>query len=350
MTSFGQPFVSIIIPTYNRSARLRPTVESLTAQKYPDDRFEIILVDNSSTDDTAKEIALLVHDFPRIRHLHERRRGAHWGRNAGATVSLGEILYFTDDDMIAEPDMLEKIVEPFALKAGIGSVTGKVLPKWETEPPVWVLEHCKNQLLSLNDRGEGTIVSDEDPGIFSCHQAILRDVFFRAGGFNPDTNAGEFVGDNETGLNIKVKKLGYKFAYVGASVTHHIIPESRMTQDYLNSRFADQGFCDSYTDYRELHPGSFRLVRRIAAHGVLSAAVASKAAVLRATGKSKWRIDRARVNYYRNRARYDMRLLMHEEWRTFALRDNWITQDASTMTYPRPSAPDADQSAGGATG
>jgi glycosyltransferase involved in cell wall biosynthesis len=336
VTRFRQPFVSIIIPTFNRADRLRTTVESLVAQEYPTERFEIILVDNSSTDDTAREIAGLAEEFPRVRHLFERRRGAHWGRNAGATVSLGEILYFTDDDMIAEPNMLEKLVEPFHLDKTVGSITGKVLPRWETEPPGWVLEHCKNQLLSLNDLGEGTIISNDDPGVFSCHQAVLRDAFFRAGGFNPDTNAGEFVGDNETGLNIKLKKLGYRFAYVGEAITHHLIPESRMTQHYLNSRLADQGFCDSYTAYRELHPGAFRLLRRIAANSVLTAAIASKAAVMRATGKSRWRIDRARINYYRNRARYDLRLLMHEEWRTFALRDNWITQEANTLTYPRP--------------
>jgi hypothetical protein len=91
-------------------------------------------------------------------------------------------------------------------------------------------------------------------------------------------------------------------------------------------------------------------MRRIAAHSVLAAATASKAAVLKATGKSSWRIDRARVNYYRNRIRYDMRLLIHEEWRTFALRDNWINNDASTMTYPRPSSPEAEQGGGGSSG
>lgn len=347
--SSGLPFVSIIIPTYNRASRMRATVESLTAQNYPSERFEIILVDNSSTDDTPKEIGKLVEEFSSVRHLHERRRGAHWGRNAGATVSLGEILYFTDDDMIAEPDMLAKIVEPFKKRAGVGVATGKILPQWETEPPVWILEHCKNALLSLNDLGESVIISDDDPGVFSCHQAILRDAFFRAGGFNPDTNAGEFVGDNETGLNIKLRKLGYRFAYVGESVTHHLIPESRMTQSYVNSRFADQGYCDSYTDYRELRPGPFRLARRIAAHGVLGAATVSKAIFRRAAGSSRWRIDMARLYYYRNRARYDLRLLLRDEWRTFALRDNWITEDAATMTYPKQTARGADGAPGGST-
>jgi glycosyltransferase involved in cell wall biosynthesis len=350
VTVSSRPFISVIIPTYNRSARLRATVESFVAQRYPADRFEIILVDNSSTDDTPNEIRRLAAEFSSLRHMLESRRGAHWARNAGATVSLGEILYFTDDDMISDPDLLSKIIEPFALGASVGSATGKVLPRWETEPPVWVLEHCRNALLSLNDLGEGLMVSDTDPGVFSCHQAILRDVFFRAGGFNPDTNAGEWVGDNETGLNIKVRKLGFRFAYVGEAITHHVIPESRMTQEYLNSRFADQGYCDSYTDYREIRPGPLRLLRRIVAHGLLTGATVSNAAARRVSGNSRWRLDFARLYYYRNRVRYDVRLLLHDEWRTFALRDNWITDDARTSTFPRPTGPAPHGKEGGAAG
>lgn len=336
-SSEAHPFVSVIIPTHNRSAQLDATVESLLAQRYPSDRFEIILVDNASTDDTSKVIARLVALNPSVRRMKEPRRGAHFARNAGATVSVGEILYFTDDDMIADPDLLAKIVVPFSMDANIGAATGRVLPKWETEPPVWVLTHCRNQLLSLSDLGESLIVADNDPGVFSCHEAIRRDIFFKAGGFNPDTNAGKFVGDNETGLNIKVRNLGYRFAYVGESVTHHVIPASRMTQAYLNSRFADQGFCDSYTDYRKIHPSPLRLLKRITAHGVLTAATVATAGLSRLTGSTRWRVDLARLYYYRNRVRYDLRLLLHEHWRQFALRDDWITDDAgSTSTSNAP--------------
>jgi hypothetical protein len=147
-----------------------------------------------------------------------------------------------------------------------------------------------------------------------------------AGGFNPDTNAEVFTGDNETGLNIKIKRLGHRFAYVGSAVTHHIIPESRMTQKYLNGRMGDQGFCDSYTQFRALHPGKARLARRMLAHSVLGGLTVLKAAVHRAAGDSTWHIDLARLFYYRNRMRYDSRLISQERWRKFALRDDWLTE------------------------
>lgn len=323
------PFISVIIPTYNRSRLLQQTVDTILAQTYPRQRWELILVDNGSTDDTARVIAEMIARDEHVRGLTEKRKGAHFARNLGALAARGDLLYFTDDDMLAEPDMLERIVEGFDADSSVASVTGKVLPKWETEPPVWVLEHCRNELLSLLDLGEALIVSDTDPGVFSCHQAVGRDVFMEAGGFNPDTNADLFTGDNETGLNIKIRNLGYRFAYVGMAVTHHIIPASRMTQRYLNGRMADQGFCDSYTQYREIHPGKARLLKRMVAHSVLAGFDILRAAARRSAGDSKWRVDLARVFYHRNRLRYDARLIRDERWRQFALRDNWLTDEAN---------------------
>jgi glycosyltransferase involved in cell wall biosynthesis len=329
------PFISVIIPTYNRSALLRQTVETFLAQDYPPDKWELLMVDNASTDDTWSVITKLASRDDRIRGLKESRKGAHFARNSGAVAAKGEILYFTDDDMLAEPNLLSAIIEGFEADPKVASVTGKVLPRWDTEPPVWVLEHCRNALLSLNDLGESLIVSDDDPGVFSCHQAVKRDAFMRAGGFNPDTNAGAFTGDNETGLNIKIKQLGFRFAYVGSAVTHHMIPASRMTQSYLNSRMADQGFCDSYTDYRAIHPGKARLARRIVAHSVLGGLTLLKAAAHKASGDSRWRLDLARIFYHRNRMRYDARLLRDDKWRKFALSDDWINDTVVEANAPR---------------
>lgn len=325
MTAERFPHVSIVIPTFNRSETLRITVESFLAQTYPADRFDIVIVDNGSSDDTPEVIDSLMQRSPNVQGMIEPRRGAHFARNSGAMASRGTILYFTDDDMIADPVLLEKIVSAFDPATKVASATGRVLPRWETEPPRWVLEHCKNALLSLNDLGEATIISDDDPGVFSCHQAILREAFVAAGGFNPDTNAEKFTGDNETGLNIKVRKLGYRFAYVGSSVTHHIIPASRMTQRYLNGRFADQGFCDSYTAYQAVQAGKPRLAARVVAHALLAGVTSAKALVRRAAGDSRWRIDLARFFYHRNWARYDTRLIRYSEWRDFVTRSDWLT-------------------------
>src|SRR4051794_3736992 len=108
-----QPFVSVIIPTYNRSLYLRQTVDSFLAQVYPREKWELILVDNASTDDTSQVIEQIAARESNVRGLTEKRRGAHHARNTGALAARGEILYFTDDDMLAEPDLIEKILTGF---------------------------------------------------------------------------------------------------------------------------------------------------------------------------------------------------------------------------------------------
>ncbi len=303
---------------------LAETVDSFLRQSYDRDRFEIVIVDNASTDDTPEVIANLVVRSSQVIAVSEARKGAHFARNTGARGASGEILYFTDDDMLADESLLEKLVGAFSLGANVGSATGRIIPDWQTEPPGWILMHCRNELLSLNDLGSATIVSDADPGVFSCHQAVTREAFFRAGGFNPDTNAGDFVGDNETGLNIKIRELGYSFAYVGESVIRHVIPEGRMSQRYINSRFADQGFCDSYTVYRRDKPGKaglfLAMVRNVAM--ILPNTVVTG---LRASrGNTAWRLNLARLFYLRNRVVYDFRLFHSARWRQFALRNDWL--------------------------
>jgi hypothetical protein len=104
-----------------------------------------------------------------------------------------------------------------------------------------------------------------------------------------------------------------------------MIPASRMTQLYLNSRMADQGFCDSYTDYRAIRPGAGRLARRILAHTAFIGVSALRSVALRMAGNSRWHVDHARIWYHRNRARYDARLMRDRRWRDFALRDDWIS-------------------------
>ena len=71
----------------------------------------------------------------------------------------------------------------------------------------------------------------------------------KSGGYNPENTRGEWIGDGEAGLNRKLQELGYWSGYISSSITYHMIPTERMTQGYLNKRLANQGNCDSYSDY-----------------------------------------------------------------------------------------------------
>lgn len=303
---------------------LARTLESFISQDYPEDRYEIIVSDNNSSDNTAKVIDEYSKKFSHVKRFFERRQGVHYARNSAAKRAKGELLYFTDDDMIAAPNLLQKIAGVFTLEPSVAVATGKVLPEWETEPPKWILELCYNGTLSLNDQGDKTFVADLDPGVWSCHQAVKKDVFLKAGGFNPENTRGEWVGDGETGLNLKIKKLGYRFAYVGESLTYHYIPASRMTQKYLNKRYANQGNCDSYTLYRERRFSNLLLMLQIMKHLSEMGKHLFNFLFRLIRGTNAWRLSIARIYYNINRVKYDFRLLSDGNWRDLVLKDNWL--------------------------
>lgn len=322
------PFVSVIVPTYNRGDMLDVTIGSFVNQNYSADSYEIVVVDNNSSDHT-REIVKRWQERSRvpISYIFEARQGVHFARNTAFKHAVGEILYYTDDDMIAEADLLSEIVKPFFYDARIAVVTGRVLPKWQKEPPPWVLELCQNSLLSLQMRPEHFVISSQNVGVASCHQAIRREAFADAGGFNPENTAGEWVGDGETGLNLKMMELGYLFAFTNSAVIHHMIPPQRMTQEYLNSRLANQGNCDSYTDYRRHRYSRGQLLKRIALHMKALCGELLRCVVKRCLNKTYWRIHRASIDYRRNRIFYDWRLLTDEKWRRMVVKTNWLSEN-----------------------
>lgn len=320
--------VSIIIPSYNRDKMLGITLESFINQDFPRDRYEIIVADNHSTDDTKAVVLEWQKKSPvAIKYIYEERQGVHFARNSAAKQANGEILYFTDDDMIAEPDLLSELVKVFKIDPRVGTATGRVLPKWEIQPPDWILQLCYNGWLSIFDSlGDGTYIDETDFGVYSCHQAIRREALFKAGGFNPESTYTDYVGDGETGLSIKLKDIGYKFGYNGKSVIHHMIPASRMTQDYLNKRLANQGSADCYTEYKKHRFSSEQLADRV--QGYVSSLIEKSSLCVdkRLIDDVRWHMDKAYTHYYLSRIEYDLRLMKDPDWRELVLRDDWINE------------------------
>ena len=325
-----KPFVSIIVPTYDRAHLLPVTIDSFLSLNYPRDRFEIIIADNNSTDATRQVVSryLTLSGTPSVKYIFEARQGVHYARNHAARVAAGDILYFTDDDMKADPALLEELMKIFCDYPDVGCATGLILPLFEKDPPAWVRRCLWNKYLSLTekDKPEEIIISGNDM-VFSCHQAVRRDLFFQAGGFNPENTAGIWVGDGETGLNLKIKKLGFRFAYTSKSVIYHLIPARRMTIGYLISRIGNQGFCDAYTEYRT-HRKKSKIIPLMMKRNTLGMAEAFAATVIQiARRKQSWHFLLANFAYFYKRTLYDFKLYTNEGFRKTAEIDDWIDHD-----------------------
>ncbi|MBR1785710.1 MAG: glycosyltransferase family 2 protein [Paludibacteraceae bacterium] len=129
--------LSIIIPTYNRADMISDTLESLVRQDFPKDDYEILVVDNASTDNTKT----IVEDWQRktgglVKYLFEPRHGSHYARNGAVKSAQGDILYFTDDDVIASTDTLRELIKPFEIDTNVVSATGPVVANWLIAPPL----------------------------------------------------------------------------------------------------------------------------------------------------------------------------------------------------------------------
>ena len=320
--------VSIIIPTYNRSISLIRTVESFAKQK-KFRNFEIIISDNNSNDNT-KELVL---DYIKrnhtieIKYHFEKNQGVHFARNSAAKISKGEILYFTDDDMEADPYLLFELILLFEKEPLLGTATGLITPVFEIEPPNWVKKNLINQYLSLTklDLPWVYLISkEEEPiGIYSCHQAIRRIAFFESGGFNPENTKGTWIGDGETGLVKKLESNGWLFGYTNKSKIFHYIPRERLRRKYIFKRMSNQANSDGYSEYRE-HKKTSNLMINLITRNIF-AVVKLFFHFIRAIFRIRsFTIFVGRIFYYHNRNLYDLNLLINRKFRKLVEKENWL--------------------------
>jgi glucosyl-dolichyl phosphate glucuronosyltransferase len=111
---------------------------------------------------------------------------------------------------------------------------------------------------------------------------------------------------------------------VRSAQTQHMIPPSRMTQKYLNKRFANQGNCDCYTNFRRYGNTTSELKKRIQTHRFDLIIRMVKFLITIIIGKDKWHVHRAYLNYYANCIKYDKRLIADKQWVEMVRINDWI--------------------------
>lgn len=255
------PELSVICPTRDRARDLARLVASLAEWGPSDFAWELVIVDNGSTDDTPA----VCRDAERsllqaaVTCVQEPVPGLHAGRHRGAREAHAGVLVFVDDDIEVTSSWLPALREAFADPA-VEIVGGPSVPLYEAEAPDWVSgmwEHWPTGAtwcgaLSLLDFGSEW--KEIDPEfVWGLDYAIRRDTLLRLGGFHPDAlpwGLRRFRGDGETGLSRKAKATGVKAWYCPDAVVCHRVPSGRLTEDYFLKRSFLQGISDSYSAIR----------------------------------------------------------------------------------------------------
>lgn len=252
--------LSVIIPTRNRVSLLKNALFSITKQTFPSDQFEVIVVDNGSTDETAEICKEYKSKLPGFQRIYDECPGLHVGRHLGLKHARGGILVYADDDIEAFPEWLEGIAEAFQ-DENVVLVGGKNLPKFELDPPDWIKKMWEgdkkgNRILgSLSILDLGDEMKSVNPyHVFGCNFSIRKATLLKAGGFHPDAMPQEVIryrGDGESYVSRYILEHRYKVLYHPKASLFHHVPKERMTLKYFYHRAYIQGISDSFTRMRK---------------------------------------------------------------------------------------------------
>jgi glycosyltransferase involved in cell wall biosynthesis len=230
--------VSVVISTYNRCPSLKPALEALMAQTAAVP-YEIIIVDNNSTDGTASLAHEYVSARPGLtRYVFERSQGLPYARNAGILAAKAPLIAFTDDDVCVAADWVESIKRAFDAHPEIDVLGGKVLPRWKEEPPQWFSKKLLAPL-ALQDKGDVPMRVDATnaaPCLIGANFAFRRRVFDRVGLFDP-----AYIRAEDREIQLRVWRAGGLGLYEPAIITWVDVPAERLTRTYFRRWHANTG-------------------------------------------------------------------------------------------------------------
>ncbi len=229
--------LSIVIITRNRANYLDEAIKNLLKQNYPKENFEIIVVDNNSSDNT-RSVVKKLGDYSKnnIQYIFEPDIGMSKARNRGAAIARGEIVLFIDDDVIPSPHWLHDYCSIYDMFPEIDAAGGRIEPVFQSDKPKWVSDELLVALGQLNLSEKETILSFPDHP-FGGNFSVKRETFMKVGGFIE-----EFTSCNEeTAFFSKLHLNGYKVGYSPKVLVYHQIAGSRLSRIFFIKRGIKQG-------------------------------------------------------------------------------------------------------------
>jgi len=238
--------VSVAICTHNRSKDTKEAVESVIANSAGHDDYEVIVVDNLSTDDTAAAVKALQKRYGRkVRYVYEKELGLSVARNRAIREAKGSYILFLDDDALATPGWMGAIVDVFESDPSIGCVGGKIDPVWESAEPDWIPEEHRSVFTILDFAR--TVTEMEAPSIpYGANVAFRRELFHDIGGFREDLGrkGSKLLSSEESELIARLQQT-HKVYYTPYGCVQHKIAKERATRKWFLKRMFWQGVSDA---------------------------------------------------------------------------------------------------------
>lgn len=256
--------LSIVICSYNRASYITGALGSLYACNANLNDFEVVFVDNNSTDNSLQ----IANDW-RAAHPHgnfmitsETKQGASYARNTGAKLATGEWLCFMDDDAVAFPDFVQNILKHIASypeRVGFG---GRIIPKYIPHEPSWMSYYVSSMVGHFHYSETYTAFKNGKYPLES-NMIVRKDVYDKVGGFNealPGVVGTVRIGGEGKALFYSIIELGYTIYYDPSIVVHHIVETKKLTSTYLYNVASGMGRGEKT---RTLSIGTISYVKKI---------------------------------------------------------------------------------------
>lgn len=243
--------ITVVFSTFNGSRTLPAMLDSLTTLTQPTGDWEIIAVDNASRDNSSSIINGYKDKLP-ITLLHQPKQGKNFALNYAIPFCAGDLIIFTDDDIIAPKNWLIDYEKLAAEKQDYGIFGGKIIPNWPDKRP--------DAIINVIPQGPAYAVHKEDissgpttPGmVWGPNMAIRANIFQTGTRFNENIgpSVGSYIMGSETELNFRLADEGYLFWFESSIVVEHQIRPEQLSPTWLAGRAKRFGRASAYNEHQ----------------------------------------------------------------------------------------------------
>lgn len=236
--------ITVAVCTWNRAALLDRTLARMRDLVVPPGvTWELLVVNNNCTDDTDAVVARHADHLPLCRLL-ETKQGHSNARNCAVRHARGELLIWTDDDVLVEPDWLAQHARAAQAFPDAGYFGGTVDPWFECEPPRWITRNLDRLegVFAIRRLGPELRPLADAEQVFGANLAF-RTHLLRETEFDPTLGrigSGMLSGD-ETTLIARLREKGWSGVWVGPAKVKHFVPAARLTARYVREFFRGLG-------------------------------------------------------------------------------------------------------------
>lgn len=241
--------LTVVIATCNRAELLFKTLRSIAKLDTPQDGWKLIVIDNNSSDQTQSVIELFQEDLP-IQSLFQKKKGKNQALNIAIPHFEGELIIFTDDDVIPDRNWLTSYENIMAQHKRCDYFGGLIVPEWPRSEPEAILRSIPLSpafAIHPEDLDDG----HNNPGLFwGANLAIRKRVFDQGFKFNVSIGptSGKYIMGSETEFIQRLDRNGFSGWFSTNIVVKHMIQAEQLTKDWLFNRAKKYGKKVGYTE------------------------------------------------------------------------------------------------------